>query len=151
MSIVRMVALGSIAAVFAMPGCGSDTNDGPPSVRYGDSICAECGMIVSDERFTTATIIEGDRGSEPLIFDDFNCQMIFESKHTDLTIVDRWSHDHGTNEWIRMDDAWFVKSNKLHTPMASNIASFKAKSDADTFAKTLNGQVSDYHELQQPD
>ena len=65
----------------------TETNGGPPSIRYGDSLCVECGMIVSAERFTAAIIIEGDRGNEPLLFDNFNCQMIFESKHTELTIV----------------------------------------------------------------
>jgi len=149
--IARMVGLGSIVSVVALAGCGSETNDGPPSVRYGDSICAECGMIISDERFTTATIIEGDRGDEPLLFDDFNCQMIFESKHTELTIVDRWSHDHGSSEWIHMADAWFVKSDQIHTPMASNIASFLKQSDANAFSTSLEGEVVDFQSLQKSD
>ncbi len=147
MNIIRLVGLGSIVGVVVLAGCGSETNDGPPSVRFGDSICAECGMIVSDERFATATIIEADRGNEPQIFDDFNCQMIFESKHTELTIVDRWSHDHGSNEWMHMADAWFVQSDQLHTPMASNIASFLTQSDAMAFAEPLDGEVVDFDTL----
>lgn len=147
MNIARLAPVVSMVVVMALAGCRSETNEGPPSVRFGDSICVECGMIVSDERFATATIIEGDRGNEPLIFDDFNCQMIFESKHADLTIVDRWSHDHGTNEWVHMADAWFVKSDQLHTPMASNIASFITESDAKAFAEPLDGEVVDFETL----
>lgn len=104
-------------------------------------------MIVSDERFATATIIEGDRGNEPLVFDDFNCQMIFESKHTELTVVDRWSHDHGTKEWMHMADAWFVKSDQLHTPMASHIASFASQENAQSFANPINGNTVDFKAL----
>ena len=148
MKIARIIGLGSLIAISILTGCGSETNDGPPSVRYGDSLCVECGMIISDERFTTATIIEGDRGNEPLLFDDFNCQMIFESKHTELTIVHRWSHDHGSSEWIHMADAWFVKSDQLHTPMASNIASFLTQADATAFSTSLEGDVVNFQSLQ---
>lgn len=141
MSIVRWMSLTSVAAVFALAGCGADDADGPPSVRYGDSICAECGMIISDERFATATIIDGDRGNEPLLFDDFNCQMIFESKHADLTIVDRWSHDHASSTWLHTADAWFVRSDQLRTPMASHIAAFESKEVAHAFAEPLEGET----------
>jgi len=132
---------------MTLPGCGVDSDAGPPNIRYGDSLCIECGMIISDERFATATIIIGDRGNEPMTFDDFNCQMIFESKHTDLTIVDRWSHDHTSSEWISMADAWFVKSDQLRTPMASHIASFTTKPQAETFATPIQGQVLDFKTL----
>lgn len=145
-----------IGFVFAfilttLAGCGSELEDGPPMVRLGDSLCAECGMIISDERFTTATIIVGDRGNEPKLFDDFNCQMIFESKYTQFTVVDRWCHDHGSSEWIQMDDAWFVKSDQLHTPMASGIAAFKNKPDAESFAMPIQGQVMDWDSLNNAD
>ncbi len=136
--------LGALLIGLTLTGCGSETNDGPPAIRYGDSMCIECGMIISDERFATATIVEGDRGNEPLLFDDFNCQMIFESKHTDLAIVDRWSHDHGSNAWLHMADAWFVQSDQLHTPMASNIASFATQEDATAFAQPIDGAVLDF-------
>ena len=81
------------------------------------------------------------------MFDDFNCQIIFETKHAELEIVDRWSHDHESMEWIQMADAWYVKSERLHTPMASNIASFKFKDQAESFAKTLGGQVVNHEAL----
>ena len=136
-----------VVVALVLSGCGSEANNGPPTVRYGDSICVECGMILSDERFATATIIEGDRGDEPLLFDDFNCQMIFESKHSDLIIVDRWSHDYGTIEWIHTADAWFVRSDQLQTPMASHIAAFDGQVEAEEFAKTLEGEVVDFESV----
>jgi len=144
MILTRSIGLGSVLAAMALSGCGTDTDGGPPNIRYGDSICAECGMIISDERFATATIIDGDRGNEPMTFDDFNCQMIFESKHPELTITDRWSHDHTSSEWISMADAWYVKSDQLRTPMASHIASFTTKAEADAFAAPIEGQVVNF-------
>ena len=147
MNAIGCIGIGSVLAIGALSGCGSVENDGPPSVRFGDSVCAECGMIVSDERFATSTIVVGDRGNQAMIFDDFNCQINFETKHAELVVVDRWSHDHGTNEWMHMADAWFVESEQLRTPMASNIASFLDKEHADAFAIPLDGTVVGFDTL----
>jgi len=136
-----------LSTLFTLVGCRGDDASGPPAVRYGDSICVECGMIISDERFATATIVQGDRGNEPLLFDDFNCQMIFEAKHTDLIVTDRWSHDHSSSEWLHMADAWYVKSDKLHTPMASHIAAFSTREAAEAFASPLEGETLDFQSL----
>ncbi len=138
---------GCLLVVFGLPGCGGGGQGGPPSVRYGDSVCAECGMIISDERFATSTVIAGARGDEPLLFDDFNCQMIFEAKHDELVIVDRWCHDHATREWLAMGDAWFVKSDQLRTPMASHIAAFATQGQAEAFAESVAGDSMDFDTL----
>ena len=110
----------------------------------GDSTCIECGMIVSDERFGTATIVEGDRGSQALIFDDFNCQKNFELKHTELEIITRWSRDYETLEWFHTDEGWFVASIHIRTPMASNIAGFDSIERARAFAEPLGAEVIRY-------
>ena len=141
LNIKPLAIVTTLSAMSVLPGCGSEGNDGPPEILYGDSICAECGMILSDERFAVATLIDGDRGIEPLVFDDFNCQMIYEGKHPDLTIVDRWSHDYNGKQWMHMADAWFVQSDELHTPMASHIASFASKDEAQRFADGIAGRV----------
>jgi len=133
--------IGVLSVSFVLGGCGGEGVDGPPSVRLGDSVCTECGMIISDERFATATVIESDRGREALLFDDFSCQKNFESKHSDSSVVDRWSHDHGTSAWFHTSQAWFVRSAELRTPMASQAAAFVSEEDARVFAETINGQI----------
>jgi len=140
----QVMSMLSIVGALALTGCGGDAPIGPPMIRYGDSVCTECGMIVSDERFATAMSINADRGRESLVFDDFNCQMIYEAKHPELTPLDRWSHDYLTRDWIDTADAWFVHSDQVHSPMASGIASFASQSDAEFFANPLGAQAEDF-------
>lgn len=132
------------AAIVLLGGCGETDPDAPPQIMLGDSTCIECGMIVSDERFGTATIVEGDRGSRALIFDDFNCQKNFELKHTELEIITRWSRDYETLEWFHTDEGWFVASIQIRTPMASNIAGFDSIERARAFAEPLGAEVIRY-------
>ena len=149
--VLSVLFAGVILLVSLLPGCGEESNDGPPKILYGDSICDECGMILSDERYAAATIIDGDRGNEPRVFDDFNCQKIYESKHPDLVIVDRWCHDHDSKAWLRMNDAWFVHSEQIHTPMASNIAAFSSADAAEAFAEPMGVSPTDFQTMRSAD
>jgi nitrous oxide reductase accessory protein NosL len=139
-----------VAAALSLTACSRD-DDGPPTIRLGDSPCTYCNMIISDERFATATVIESDRGPEPLLFDDFICQLDYEKAHPDLTIVTRWSHDYNTREWFPAADAFFVRSEKILAPMASHLAAFESKEDADKFAKEVEGETVGFESVWQRD
>lgn len=129
------------AAVLTLCGCDNSASDGPPSVRLDDSVCAQCNMIVSDERWATATMVEGPRGPEARLFDDFNCQVNFEVENPDATILARWSHSHATREWVSTESAYFLMSPNLRTPMGSRIAAFASSDEANQAKAELAGDV----------
>jgi len=135
----RAALFGALA--LGMQACSRGADSGPPSVNLGDSTCVECGMIVSDERFATSTIIIGERGRQPLVFDDFNCQINFEQQHPELDVVTRWSHDYLSPAWHETAEGWFVVSEQIRSPMASSMAFFKNRADADTHAVSVSGSV----------
>jgi len=124
--------------------CNRDTSDGPPNVILDDSVCAECGMILSDERFVTASILKSDDELKPVVFDDFNCQLNFEQKHLDLVIIKRWSHSYTDSTWVDTAAGWFVQSPQIRSPMASNFAFFEHQSDAAEFATLKEGEVMSF-------
>ncbi len=136
-----LFVLGCFGALMLISGCDQQTADGPPAIRLGDSVCDQCNMIISDERWATATIIEGQRGPEPRLFDDFNCQVNHENEHPEFTILARWSHDHATLEWLHTEDSHFLLSPSLRAPMGSNIAAFSSQSAAETANAEQAGEV----------
>ena len=135
--------IASAAALMTMPlvGCDRQTADAPPSIQYGDSLCDQCNMIISDGRWATATVIESSRGPQPRVFDDFNCQVNYEVGHPDITVVARWSHNHATREWIRTEEARFLMSPDLRSPMGSNVAAFTSVDEAEALMSESNGDV----------
>lgn len=137
-----ITALVSLCAT--MPGCGEEAEDGPPKIMLGESACYECGMIISDERFATATVIDGTRGIQPILFDDFNCQINFEHKYPETEIVTRWSHDYPGLMWSATGTGWFVRAPTIRSPMASNMAFFRERKDAEAMAQSVSGQVLDF-------
>lgn len=132
---VPMITLAALVA------CQRADPNAPPAIVYGESICAECGMIISDDRFGVATVVEGERGTETLLFDDFNCQFNHERDRSELVIVRRWARDHGTRAWLDPNSARFVFAPSLRTPMGSHLAAFGADADATTFAADHEGAV----------
>ncbi|MFG0305735.1 MAG: nitrous oxide reductase accessory protein NosL [Phycisphaerales bacterium JB040] len=143
---MRRFEVGVLTAVSlaCVAGCGGQDADAPPGVRLGDSVCHQCDMIISDERWAVATIVEGARGPEPRLFDDFNCQVNHEIEQPGLRVLARWSHAHDTREWIRTEEAGFLMSPGLRTPMGSKVAAFASRADAESARAALSGDVMDF-------
>lgn len=133
-----------VALTCLLSGCGQQQTIGPPSVQLGDSVCDQCNMIITDERWATATVVDGPRGSLPLLFDDFNCQVQYEFLNQDLAVLSRWSHSYATNQWLRTEKMSFLVSNDLRTPMGSSMAAFGSEQETESAQSTHPGEVMNF-------
>lgn len=133
--------IAAMAACVLLAGCDQQTADRPPRVVIGDSVCDACNMIISDARWATATMVQGARGPEPLLFDDFNCQVNYEAKHPDLQILARWSRDQVSRAWFPTEQGSFVMSPKLRTPMGSMTAAYQSKAAAEAAGSELACEI----------
>ncbi len=139
----RLPAAATLALVaISTSACRQQSPDTPPTVHLDDDMCAQCGMIISDERFACATIIEDDRGlPKPLLFDDLNCLANHQSANPGLTVLRRWVHDHATRTWLPAEDAVYLVSPDLPTPMASHAAAFESRASAEALQRDVGGDI----------
>jgi copper chaperone NosL len=136
------------AAALCVAGCGRSDSGEPPAINYGVSVCIECDMIISDDRFASAAVIRDERGRlEPLLFDDVGDQIRYERRHADQTVVARWVHDADTSEWLDAERAFYVRSMEIHTPMASGIAAFGTQAAASERADAVGATVLSFSEV----
>jgi copper chaperone NosL len=111
---MRLVArLTGLACIAALAGCLPGDRDRPPSFRLGEESCAQCRMIISDERFAAALASEA---GEPLKFDDVGCLVLHEQglRRSGTTL---WVHEYLGSAWVKADDVWFVHSRRIASPM----------------------------------
>lgn len=135
-------------AALCLASCADPDPDAPPTIVYGESVCADCDMIINDARFASALIAEDDRGrAVTLLFDDIGDQLRLERERPGLKVLARWTHDHGASEWIRAESAYFMRSERFHTPMASGIAAFAQRADAESLAEREQGVVLTFEQL----
>lgn len=143
------MSLALVVFAVALTACGSGpAQTEPPKIYYGEDICDECSMIISDERFAAATIVEVSEGrTESRIFDDIGGMFLYHIKHPELKVLARYVHDYETREWLTAEDAFFVHSEDVHSPMAHGVIACKTRGQAERLAGQFNGQVLTYNDL----
>jgi len=109
----------------------------PPEIRYGEDMCTECGMIISEPRFAAAYYsVDGDARR----FDDIGGMASHHAENQE-DVAHFWVHDYDTEEWIIADQAFFVMSDQLHTPMDFGVVAFSDHTRAQELASELNAMV----------
>ncbi len=144
---LRVLLLVVLALLVA--GCAQGTAEiQPPEIRYGEDVCAECKMIISDPRFAAAYTYEVSPGRyDSALFDDIGDMLIWADKHPEHTVVAWWVHDYNTEEWVDGSKAIYMFSHNLQTPMAQGTAAFAALGPAQQLAEELDGEVFDWNGL----
>ena len=144
----------------------------PPDIRYGEDVCAECNMIISDPRFAAAyargrnpraavrargdiqsrvrarEAMQNNAQLQQLAFDDIGDMLLYATKHPEQKIVGSYVHDYQTEEWLDAADAHFVISSAIATPMGHGIAAFATEENAQAFALETRGEMLTWDALQ---
>jgi len=90
-------------------------------------MCSLCKMAISEKRFAAEIITENE---EVLKFDDIGCLLRYRQKAENQPETAVFFVDYETQNWIKADNAFFVKSGTIKTPMGSGIVAFADKAKA---------------------
>lgn len=126
-------AAGLVALCFA--GCEA----GPERMRYGQDECADCKMIISDQRFGAELLT---RKGKVFKFDDLCCMKAFVKRgavapaEVKLQFAGDFEHP---NQFLHVTEAFFLLSDKLKSPMGSDCAAFGSTGAREAALKALGG------------
>lgn len=131
--------------LFLLAACGGaqvDPNT-PPEIVYGEDVCDQCGMIISDDRFAAALVIEKAANDfQYLLFDDAGEMFAFVAEDNGQSKIASWFvHDYNSREWLDATSAWFVVADSLQTPMGFGIAASAQELEAQALAQESGGEV----------
>ncbi len=144
------VAVSGLAALALLPGCSRGELSGPPELRVGRDECGECGMIISEDRCSSAILVERGGRREHVLFDDIGCMLDYErGRAGEFAAVDAFVHDHPTRAWVRAADAHFLFADRdlLPTPMGSGIVAYAERAAAEARRGEVGGEILDYQRL----
>lgn len=151
MSPARALIIGAaLGAAFPVPGCGRESEIAPPELRLGRDECAECGMLVAEDRCSSALLVERDGRRRHLVYDDIGCMIDHErAGGIEGSILGRWVHDYGTRAWVEAGAATFLMADpeSLKTPMASGLVASVSRADAERIRNEHPGDLVDWKEL----
>jgi copper chaperone NosL len=118
---MKGIAIALVAAL--MFACSLD----PEPLRYGKDVCHTCKMTLMDKRFGAELVTAKGKVYK---FDDVNCMVNFINSGflADQTLVHKLIVDYSQPEkLIPAEEAFYLKSDQIRTPMASQVAAFETE------------------------
>ena len=117
----------------------------PAKIHYGETMCADCGMIINEPKFAGSIAVEESPGRyQSLPFDDIGDMLAYLRKHSEIIPAGVWVHDYTSEEWIDATTAYYVESEQIKTPMGHGLAAFATQAAAETFAAEVDGKTLDW-------
>lgn len=133
-----------ILLMLLVTSCASGASiDEPPEIIYGEDECDRCRMIISDARYAAAYMTEDGQARR---FDDIG-GMILHHMENEEDVHLFWVHDFESEVWVKADEAHYVMSNALETPMGFGIAAFNSREEAQELAAEWEGEVFTFSRL----
>jgi copper chaperone NosL len=135
----------AIAASIVLIGIAS-CSAGPEPFKKGQDVCHACKMGIIDTKFGCEIITKKGKVYK---FDDVICLSRFLRSGTvpesgiDQTVVVNFENDH---QFLDINNAFFVLSPSLSSPMQGNAAAFAGKDEAEKMRIAKNGTISNWTE-----
>jgi copper chaperone NosL len=114
---------------------------GPKDIRYGEELCDYCHMAITDPAFAAQLVT---RTGKVHVFDDIGDLAAF-------TTEGRVPAEEVYGIWVNLflhpadrtpvDDAVFLQSDRLRSPMSSGLAAFRSAEAADSLRVEIGGDV----------
>ncbi|NJN41651.1 MAG: hypothetical protein HC811_04855 [Flammeovirgaceae bacterium] len=131
----KVAAMLALPLLFAFFSCSTE----PVAIEYGKDGCHSCKMTLMDNKYGAELVTKKGKVYK---FDDMNCFLNFYNSGAEdpENIAHRLVVDYtqpGT--LIMADNAHFLKSPEIKSPMASQIAAFEDYEQMKKFKKEYNG------------
>lgn len=133
-----------VIAPLALIACQSDVDiEAAPKIAYGQAICEQCGMIVSEEVQAAAyRLTDG----QLRIFGDLGDMVLYHRLNGEDVYI-FWVHDFQTGEWMHAPEAFYVATDDLVTPMNHGIAAFTYEAGAKHLAEEHGAPIYRWDKL----
>lgn len=119
----------------------------PVDIAGGD-MCSFCRMAISEKRVATEF---WSKEAALFKFDDAGCMLNFirkENLRPDIHAC--FVMDYEARRWLKAEEAYFVRSARIKTPMGGGIIAFGDKAQAEAAASRYQGQVVRFDRLFEP-
>jgi copper chaperone NosL len=125
-------------AVAVLVACGSKVDlEAPPEIIYGRDLCDQCGMSIDEARFAASYITES---GETRRFESIGDMLAYDLEH-DEAVYRYWVHDYETEAWVRGDEAFYILSDEIVTPMGVGLIASATGEGAEALASRWDGAV----------
>lgn len=131
---ISVLTFFALAASF-LGGCGGGLK--PAQLRLDEDACTYCRMAVSQRRFAAQAV----QASRVDFFDDVGCLAAWIKEAPPPSATALYVADYGSGEWIPAENASYVRSQAIPSPMSYGIAAWTDSRQAAEWAQEVEGRV----------
>lgn len=137
--------LSAVLALGLLAACGEP---GPVPIAYSERECDYCHMTVVQPGYAAQLVL---RTGKAYVFDDPGCLAAFIREGTVEagSVHSLWVNDFLAPEAapLRVEEAVFLRSDSLRTPMNHGVAALRPGPSADSLAAVLGGRLVAWAEV----
>jgi copper chaperone NosL len=122
-------------------------NAQPETLKYGQDYCHLCKMTLMDKKFGAEIVTKKGKVYK---FDDLNCMINFHNSgyEDEANMKYRLVVDFARPETlIEVEHTFFVKTDQIRTPMASQVAAFSSEEEYRKFNAEWKGILLSWGEV----
>lgn len=137
-----------IIAVVSLLMLATACSQKPAKIHYGSEECAHCKMMITDEQFASQIVTEKGKA---LKFDAIECMAVYQQENADeLQGAIRYVSDYNNpGNWLKAEEAQFVKSEVVNSPMGESLLGFSSQEEAQKHVSERPGQLLEWAEVSQ--
>jgi copper chaperone NosL len=137
------LALG-LALALALPLLGACAA-GPQPAHWGVEECTHCRMVIGDERFAGQVV---DRRGKTYKFDALECMAAWlnDAAVAEADLHSTWIAS-GRDGWIRVEEATFLHSEGLRSPMGGGYTGYATADEARRLQAQVGGELMTWGQL----
>ena len=140
--IIKVLAV--IGLLLLVTACSQE----PAEIHYGSDECAHCKMMITDEQFSSQIVTEKGKAIK---FDAIECMAVYHRQNADdLQGAIRYVSDYNNpKNWLIAEQAQFVKSEVVNSPMGESLLAFPSQEEAQQHLNEKPGQLLQWTEVSQ--
>lgn len=134
---IKRNVIGLIICFSALASCQQQRLE--PVALAPEDMCSFCRMAISEKRYAAQLL---DNQGQVFKFDDIGCMANFMQRNNiDGTTVARFVMDFDERIWIKAEDAYYVHSSEVTTPMNGSVIAFTTQTKAQQAAEKFHGKI----------
>src|SRR6266496_3845482 len=119
-----------------------------PVALAPEDMCSYCKMAISEKQYAAELI---DSEGQAFKFDDIGCMANFiKNKKDPAKTIARFVMDFNERQWIKAEDAYYLRSSELSTPMNGGLIALKTEAKAQEAATKFHGKLLPFKDIFHP-
>ncbi len=106
--------------------------------------CVNCNMYIKSNTHNAKAVTE----KNTLEFDAIECLVDYIQEHNNKTFTSFWVSNYTTGNFIKAENATYIISKAMPSPMGANLSAFKSAEDAQKIKEKKGGNLYSWEELQ---